>query len=238
MKLTSKISRLLLLFIFLGSTVAIADVDKDKDKKKQQSAGVLSKSESACATGSALAFLDVNNVRASLYNTGGLFWKGSGNVYTVPKTGRANAIFASGIWLGGMVGDELRMAGTTYGPFEFFPGPLDDNGNPPADCSPYDRIFIITKQDLQDFDAGEPHTADIEDWPWELGAPVADGDGDSTNYNLAGGDRPGIIGDQTAWWVMNDAAGVHGTTQSAPVGLEVQVTAFAFRRADALNNTT
>ena len=239
MKLSSKISRLLLVVLFFGSSVAFADVDKDKDKKsKQQSAGTLDKNSGACTTGSAVQFLDVNNVRASLYNTGGLFWKGSGNVYTVPKTGRANSVFASGIWLGGMVGSELRFAGTDYGPFEFWPGPLDAAGNAPADCAPYDRIFVVSKQDLQDFDAGLPHTSDIEDWPWELGAPVADGDGDLTNYNLAGGDRPGIIGDQTAWWIMNDAGGVHGTSASPPIKLEVQVTAFAFRRADALNNTT
>lgn len=242
MRISSKISLLLLLFVCLGSMPVLADIDdkdKDKDKKGQQSDAGLNKSQfGACNTGSAAVDLDVNNVRARLFNNGHLFWKGSGNVYTVPKTGNANSIFASGIWLGGMVGDEMRFAGTDYGPFEFFPGPLDDQGNPPANCAQYDRIFSVTKSDLDAFDAGEPHTADIEDWPWQLGAPVADGDGNPNNYNLAGGDRPGIIGDQTAWWIMNDVAGPHGWSQTAPIGLEVQVTAFAFRRADALNNTT
>lgn len=241
MRISSKISLLLLLFVSLVSMPALADVDKDKDKDKkgQQSDAGLNKSQiGACNTGSASLDLDVNNVRARLYNNGHLFWKGSGNVYTVPKTGNANAIFASGIWLGGMVGNEMRFAGTDYGPFEFFPGPLDDQGNPPADCSPFDRIYSITKDDLDAFEAGEPHTADIEDWPWQLGAPVVDGDGNPNNYNLAGGDRPELTGTQTAWWIMNDVAGPHEWSQSAPIGLEVQVTAFAFRRADALNNTT
>ena len=241
MRISSKINLLLLLFAFLATMPAQADIDdkdKDKDKKAQQSDTALSKSQFVCNTGSASVDLDVNNVQARLYNNGHLFWRGSGNVYTVPKTGRANAIFASGIWLGGMVGNEMRFAGTDYGPFEFFPGPLDDQGNPPADCTPYDRIYSITRADLDAFEAGEPHTADIEDWPWELGAPVVDGDGNPNNYDLAAGDRPELIGTQTAWWIMNDVAGPHGWSQSAPLGLEVQVTAFAFRRADALNNTT
>ncbi len=241
MRISSKISLLLLLSLSLGSMPALADIDKDKDKDKkaQQSDAGLNKSQFAvCNTGSAAVDLDANNVRARLFNNGHLFWKGSGNIYTVPKTGNANAIFASGIWLGGMVGSEMRFAGTDYGPFEFFPGPLDDQGNPPADCSPYDRIYSITKDDMDAFEAGEPHTSDIEDWPWQLGAPVVDGDGDPNNYNLAGGDRPELTGTQTAWWIMNDVAGPHGWSQSAPIGLEVQVTAFAFRRADALNNTT
>ena len=38
-----------------------------------------------CLLGSASADLDVNNVRARLFNNGGLFWKGAGNVYNVPK---------------------------------------------------------------------------------------------------------------------------------------------------------
>ncbi len=191
-----------------------------------------------CNTGSAEVDLQANNVRARIYNNGHLFWKGSGNVYTVPKNGNANAIFASGIWLGGMVGGEMRFAGTDYGPFEFFPGPLDDNGNPPSDCTPYDRIYSITRADLEAFEAGEPTTSDIVDWPWQLGAPVVDGDGNPDNYNLEGGDRPELTGDQTVWFIMNDAAGPHGWSNTSPLGLEVQVTAFAFRTADALNNTT
>ncbi|MEM6647745.1 MAG: hypothetical protein AAF730_15980, partial [Bacteroidota bacterium] len=58
------------------------------------------------------------------------------------------------------------------------------------------------------------------------------------NYDLAAGDRPELIGEQTAWWVMNDVGGVKEWSTTAPIGLEVQVTAFAFRTSGALNNTT
>jgi hypothetical protein len=183
--------------------------------------------------------LDGNNVRARLYNTGSLFWKGSGNLYRVPREGEADAIFASGIWIGGLdANGALRFAGTAYGPFEYFPGPLDASGNPPTDCSVYDHIYRVSRQDIALYDLNGTSTADMIDWPWQLGAPVRDGDGNPDNYSLAGGDRPGLIGEQTAWWVMNDAGGPKNWSRTRPIGLEVQVTAFVLAGSDALDNTT
>jgi hypothetical protein len=78
----------------------------------------------------------------------------------------------------------------------------------------------------------------MADWPYQLGAPVLDGDGNPDNYDLAGGDRPHVIGIQTAWWVMNDVGGVKTGSTTQPIGIEAQVTAFAFNTSDALNNTT
>ncbi|MEM6648217.1 MAG: hypothetical protein AAF730_18395, partial [Bacteroidota bacterium] len=150
-------------------------------------APAVAQSPGSCALGSATKDLDANNVRARLYNNGGLFWRGSGNVYTVPSNGEANAIFASGIWLGGLdTNGELRFAGTAYGPWEFWPGPLDQGGNPPADCSAFDNVWKVTQQDFDRFDAGAGATSDMETWPWQLGAPVIDGDGNPNNYDLAG----------------------------------------------------
>ncbi len=189
----------------------------------------------ACAYGEAEADLDVNHVRARLYNNGNLFWRGQGNVYTVPKWSHANAVFNTVFWAGGLVEGQLRFSGTNYGSFESWPGPLDDLGNPPADCAAFDRIFKISREDLQQYEQTGQATADLRDWPWRLGAPVEDGDGNPDNYDLAAGDRPKRYGDQMAWWVMNDAGNAKTTP---PIGLEVQVTAYALHTGDALNNTT
>ncbi|WP_456426633.1 T9SS type A sorting domain-containing protein [Rhodocaloribacter sp.] len=189
----------------------------------------------ACERGEATADLDLANVRARLFNTGGFFWKGAGPVYNVPKApeGRPitpNAIFAAGIWLGGLTpSGELRMAAADYGRWEFWPGPLDADGNPPADCAAFDRIFKVGDEDLRAFDRDGTLTDDLRDWPYELGAPVVDGDGIPGNYDLAGGDRPEVWGEQTLWWVMNDAGNAHETTGTPPMGMEVQVRAFAAR---------
>jgi hypothetical protein len=183
-----------------------------------------------CTTGRAQQYLDVNNVRARMLNTGGLFWNGDPNVYTVPKSGKANSIFTSGLWVGGY--DEqnrLRIAAATYGPWEFWPGPLDANGNPPSDCSKYDRIWKVNQSDIKDYERGKTPAKDLLEWPYDLGAPVIDGDGNPNNYNLAGGDRPEMLGVQVLWWIMNDMGNEHNTTKDGglPVGIEVRVTAFA-----------
>ncbi len=236
-----KFSLWLLLFVFTwlaASYDAAADVDRDKNKRSIQASANKTLGVGNCNTGTASADLDINNVRARLYNTGGLFWKGAGPLYNVPKGTQGNSIFASGIWLGGLVNGELRFAGSTYGPYEFWPGPLDENGNPPADCSVYDRMFKVSREDIIRYEETGEATSDMLDWPWQLGAPVIDGDGNPNNYDLAAGDRPAIIGDQSIWWVMNDMGNAHNWGNTAPIGVEVQVMAFAFKRADALNNTT
>jgi hypothetical protein len=203
-----------------------------------------------CAPATATVDLDVNNVRARLYNMGGLFWKGAGNVYNVPKAlpGQPispNAIFAAGIWMGGTVGGQLRMGAATYSDWEFWPGPLDASGNLPGDgdCSRYDRMWSIYRADLERYDETGAATDDLREWPWEIGAPVKDGDGNPNNYNLAGGDRPDLIGDQMVWWVMNDVGNVHQSVGTPPMGLEVQGTAFSFDQTGIvdighLDNTT
>ena len=107
------------------------------------------------------AFLDINNVRARILNNGGLFWRGDPFVYEVPKGGGANAIFTSGIWIGGFVGGNLRAAAARYGSYQFWGGPLDDNGNPPADCAEFDRLYKVSRSDMADALAGQ-RRADVE----------------------------------------------------------------------------
>ncbi|MEM6648036.1 MAG: T9SS type A sorting domain-containing protein [Bacteroidota bacterium] len=181
-----------------------------------------------CQLGAASDTLDVGDVRAALYNTGGFFWRGSNNVYTVPKSGTASSIFAAGLWIGGRAPDgALRFAGTAFSPFEFWPGPLDDNGNPPDDCAGYDRLYSVYDADIRAYEANGALTDDLRDWPHHLGAPVVDGDGIAGNYDLAAGDRPHVYGEQSVWWVMNDVGNTKAWARTPPIGLEAQVQAFA-----------
>ncbi|MEO1077726.1 MAG: hypothetical protein AAFX41_17435, partial [Bacteroidota bacterium] len=186
-----------------------------------------------CEVGRAEADLMVSDVRARLYNLGNLFWRSSDPTYTIPKTGTTNAIFALGIWVSGFIDGELRIAASTYGPFEFAPGPLDDTGNAPADCTVFDRVWTVTDQDLRRYDQTGESTSDLRDWPADLGAEVIDGDGNPDNYDLAGGDRPRLFGTQTVFWVMNDVGVLHEDTGSDPLGIEVQVTAWAIASVEA-----
>ncbi|NNE48246.1 MAG: T9SS type A sorting domain-containing protein [Rhodothermales bacterium] len=190
--------------------------------------GALAQTTGTCEPGTAQEELDVGRVRASIYNTGNLFRDINGGFYEVPKDSSAHAIFSTSLWLGARVNGELRAAINHFYESELWPGPLDENGDPPADCTPYDRIFNVYRSDIESLDAGGTATEDIRDWPWELGALVRDGDGNPGNYDVAAGDRPRVLGDQTAWWVMNDAGNVHERSKTAPLGVELRVTAFGF----------
>ena len=196
-----------------------------------------------CTLGTAQADLDINDVFARVFNTGSLFYGNqttAGDGYIVPKAALHSSVFASGLWVGGKVGTELRVAGSRYEEFNFWPGPLDGaTGRPvnPDDCGPYDRIFSVSRIDIAAGETGNI-SPDLRDWPFELGAPVVDGDGNPNNYNFAGGDRPDIVGDQGLWWIMNDVGNDHAIQNTPPLGIEVQVLAFAFSRSDALGSTT
>jgi len=215
------------------------------------------------------AFLDVNNVRARILNNGSLFYRGEPHVYEVPKGSGSNAIFMSGVWIGGFVGNETspRTAASTYGPWEFWAGPLDENGNPPADCGVFDRVFKVNKSDIDNYEATGATTPAMLGWPTGLGAPTIapvgngidddedgeiDEDGEQIKFDiaaplasrvnrvidLAGGERPAILGDQSIWWVMNDRGNTHERSQSAPIGVEVHGMAFAFNQAGAIGDMT
>ncbi|MEM6325589.1 MAG: T9SS type A sorting domain-containing protein [Bacteroidota bacterium] len=190
-----------------------------------------------CEIGDAEAVVENAGVRALLFNNGALFWRGGDHVYEVPKGSGIQAVFAAGLWVGGTVDGELRFAGTDYGPYEYWPGTLDADGQTDADrCAAYDRIWRVTLEDIARYNTTGEATADLAEWPAEAGAPVVDGNGNPDDYDLAAGDRPAILGDETAWWVMNDRGGTHDWSRTPPIGLEARVTvstvsdAYAHRR--------
>ncbi|CAN0410669.1 unnamed protein product, partial [Laminaria digitata] len=159
-------------------------------------------------------------------------------VYEVAKGRGVISIFAATIWVGGLIEGELRTAATEYGAWEFWAGPLDGDGNPPALCKTYDKLWEIRKEDLAFFLNTGQISTNLKNWPWHLGAPVIDGDGNPDNYNLQGGDLPELFGDQRLWWIMNDRGNTHVSTRSEPIGLEIQGSAHAFNRHGFLRNVT
>ena len=133
------------------------------------------------------------------------------------------------------------MAGSTYDRFEFWPGPLNEDGTlpDPDDCSAFDRIWVVDAYDLELYDETGVATTDLAEWPVHLGAEVIDGDGFPNNYVLERGDRPRVYGSQTAFWVMNDVGNEHRKTLTDPIGLEAQVTAFSVvSEEEALDQAT
>ncbi|MFT5141815.1 MAG: hypothetical protein ACI80V_000703 [Rhodothermales bacterium] len=215
-----------------------------------------STSVSACETGTANAYLEVGNVRAFISNNGTLFRPppGQGDVgYEVPKGGGVQTMYVASLWVGGYIGEQLHMAGVHPGPltYEFWPGPLDEAGQALPDCSRFDRIWSVGREDVEDYERTGRAWRDLADWPTGLGAPTLDAAGRVLNLSglplsqrvgriidLAAGERPLISGETMFWWIMNDAGGQHEFSGTPPIGLEVHMSAFAYQGVGALPNTT
>ncbi|GMQ81181.1 MAG: hypothetical protein BMS9Abin05_0612 [Rhodothermia bacterium] len=197
------------------------------------------------------AFLEANNVRARILNTGGLFYSGSG-IYEIPQSSGTTAIFGGNLWVVGIVDGSIRASAGKYSSSEMWAGPIDEYGRPPDDCTQYDRVYSIRKSDMEAYEQTGAATFDLLQWPTGLGAPTLDRKGikiDLTSepfsirkdrrINLAGGERPDISGDQLVWWIMNDRGNEHLATDVLPLGIEVHGQAYAVLSPyDTINNAT
>src|SRR5574343_276867 len=121
--------------------------------------------------------IDINNVRAKLFNGGDMWWDlfGGGNAkYEVPKVNpgdrSVSASFASALWFGGVDdGNQLKTAGQTYRQrgIDFWPGPLDTaTAETSSDvCQTWDKHFNVLQQDITSFIGGKEATQSILNWP-------------------------------------------------------------------------
>lgn len=197
--------------------------------------------------------LEIGNVAAGYMNGGDMFWDLNSAKYEVPKGSGKNSIFSASIWMSGV--DQygaLKTAAVTYrqSGIDFAPGPLCTEGDAyPNGCSDFDHIWKVSRSDI---DAQLEALADgattigalpsaVAQWPGRNNphfsefqlpvdkslAPFIDNDNDGI-YNPLAGDVPRINGDQALWWVFNDTAGEHSLTNSAPLGVEVSILAYAF----------
>ncbi len=126
----------------------------------------------------------------------------------------SSPLYAGGLWLGGVdaaTGDTL-VAIAEYSS-EYVPGPMAGGTYQPD--QPNFRVYRLYSDSLAD----NPNQ-DYLDWPVDQGAPV----------NGLG--APEMRGDQMTWAVYNDAdPNAHGNTQTAPMGIEVQQTVWAFAQS-------
>lgn len=146
-------------------------------------------------------------------------------------------IYDAGLWFGGVRGGDTLVTVAEYSQ-EYSPGQL---GSDPAAAS--NRVYKIYKNHLQkvadgylvrnpnDHEDMIPLAADdYTEWPRTQGAPMGS---DGTPWiNELGAD-------QMTFTVFNDGVASSHTNDAgstAPIGLEVKQTTFAFNRSDALGN--
>ncbi len=166
--------------------------------------------------------IDVNNLEMFVTNQGSFAWdlesSGGPPGLFFPKGSENTVVFASGLWFGSTVNDDVRVTVAEYD-FEYQPGRIYPDGtwDDPADSRL--RVYKI--------DRGDSTSSDYLEWPGGDGAPVEE---DGT---------PLVLGDQTLWTVYNDAdPAIHSNSagNSDPQGIEIQQTTFGFNRRGALGN--
>lgn len=217
--------------------------------------------QAQCTPGLSQKDLDANFVSARLRAGGDLWWDLNSGRYIVPSTGSVAAIFSGSLWMGGKdPNGNLRLAGQAYGAqtgnVDYYTGPLNSSGTTNYQtCLQWDKLFEISSNDIlqhqadwaTDLDIDGPIPASVRGWPakgnpffsdvhnFDLPAntdlaPFYDRDNDGL-YDPQAGDYPLTKGDQSFWWVYNDAGGAHDQTQAMPVGMEIQANAFSWQSA-------
>jgi hypothetical protein len=165
--------------------------------------------------------IDVNLIDMFITNHGSFAWDlttlDPGLEYPIGTD--MHAVFASGLWVGALIDGEVHVTVAEYST-EYSPGFMVSGGPHPNYNDPHFRVYKI------DANSG-PGDPDWDEWPWEEGAPV-DEYGD-----------PLLMGDQTLWCVYNDADPLRHSNsagQTSPLGLEIQLTVFAYDSAEVLEN--
>jgi len=175
-------------------------------------------------TAASARIIDVNNISMYVLNNGcfaqppnssmGFYYPGSN-----PPIYHKSIIFASGLWLGALVDDSVRVMLNQFAP-ESSPGAVDEQGNLFGRYDPAYRVYKIGKADsLQ-------NTEDWNNWPADQGAPI-DGSG-----------QPLVRGDQTLWCSFTDAfpfaTGSKGLYDriTRPLGAEIKMTTWGYKDLD------
>jgi hypothetical protein len=207
----------------------------------------------SCDAPSASASLDVNNVRALLFNGGDKFWDLFGSLnamYEIPKGSGTHAAFTTAHWFSARdAGGNLHTAGQTYRQrgLDFWPGRLNDQGTTESlDCADGDKMYTVYGSEINDARAGRNISYNITRWANSF-APYYDKNGDGI-YDPTLGDypvfdlaRPEIIPGQMVWWVTNDVGDTHTAMPGGlPLGIEIQTTAYAYpsSNSEIINNST
>jgi hypothetical protein len=185
-------------------------------------------------------WLEVGNVNARIFNNAPIGWRPNANSsgYFVPPEETASPLFTSSFIAAGQINDELRVAGSSYGPYEMWPGPVPSGEAANWDCTPFNRFWMLDRQtDFQPSDAVPAPTQAILNWPVDLGAPFIDRNG-VPGYQPEEGDYPVMFGDRQLWWIMNDRGNDHTRFNTDPLGIEVRASAFGFDAQNDLGNVT
>ncbi|MBK9590095.1 MAG: hypothetical protein IPO32_00935 [Crocinitomicaceae bacterium] len=123
-------------------------------------APVIDERAAGCAPANSSAYLEFNNVK-TIIHSGGNMWQIAGqnlSQYEVPKGSGIMSLFTSALWLGGVdINGQLKLAAVRYRDGQdYWTGPLTTGGDAeitPETCTKYDQHFVISQDEVREFDA-------------------------------------------------------------------------------------
>lgn len=194
------------------------------------------------------SFVDANNMKATIFPNGALFYSGTGVGLEVPKGSGKTTVFAANIWVGGYDRQQvLHMAAQAYaqasdgGP-GFSIGPWANAGayTSPQLNSLFNKTWKYNKTVIDTFrmmvgQAGYTVPTTIATYPGSgdttkgvsrVLAPFHDSDGDG-QYTATNADFPVFRGDQAARALFSDTR-VVPTNPNTPTNFDFQATVYAY----------
>ena len=224
-----------LYFLLLVSLVGLVSfgfaLDK-KDKTKRTSKTTTNDNTNYLAINQCFMWIGNNGLGSHDPRTdgSGFYWPG-GREATIA------AIFQDGLIWGAKIGREIRANGNTHRS-GLQAGKILPDGTPDNPADSRYRVYKIRKgwESLPPGPERDAYEKDYNDWPMADGAPYVDVDGNG-NYT-PGVDQPNFVGDEVLWYVANDMDPSRSTYTygTLPMGLEQQMTAFAFNRTGDLGD--
>lgn len=162
--------------------------------------------------------LDANQIN-TWFRTNGSFNRdpSTGNAgFEWPKGSGKTARYASGLWLGCVVGIDTLTAVAEFS-YDYLPGYVDGNGNPQGQDDPNYHIYKIVEGNTTD--------PDYVNWPFSQGAYA-----DSTG-------KPLLLGTQTMFYVYTDGyPHSSGSTSLASLKAQILQTNWAYNVNGTLGN--
>ncbi|MFH2096383.1 MAG: T9SS C-terminal target domain-containing protein, partial [Bacteroidota bacterium] len=145
----------------LGILISLnAYSEKRIDERGGGTTGNTKSVSAGCVPATSSTELELNNVRSLIHTGGDMWWDLQGAPkYEVPKGSGKTALFAGGIWIGGVdVNGQLRSCFVRYraAGVDYWPGPLvasgPEQGSTTSDvCEAYDRHFNVTRNEVAQF---------------------------------------------------------------------------------------
>jgi hypothetical protein len=254
------VKKLIVLLFVILLTISFPDIALTQSESIAAKAGIVSPNSVQVSDPVRVGSININNLWLRACNDGRVGYDSAGRGLSYPFY-NGNLLYSDNIFWVGKVNDgnlpEIRTGGGTYRP-GVRPGMIINKGISEDPLSESVRVFRY-RPDYQTgnltLDAAalngveiskvtpdmvtavrENYKKDLAEWPWQKGAPFID---KNHNGQMDAGENPGLENaSQVLWFSYNDLdeAVCKSFAGDPPIGLEIQVTLWAYKGTPNLDD--